>query len=459
MSFCQTPIEAAERFEFRQTVGRGSSGKVKLASDHLTKELVAIKIVKRHVVNTKDQTVDGKGYSTEQEFIKEKIKQEIREARTIREAHIMKLLHHPHIVQLKDLYVTPHFFYITMEYVEGGQLLHHIVSRGKLSESEARRFSRQIISALDYMHRNSIVHRDLKIENILLDREARNIKVVDFGLSNLYCPERRLKTFCGSLYFAAPEVIVGQPYRGPEIDVWSLGVVIYVMVTGSVPFDDPSLTGLHAKIKRADVRFPTYMSSACKDLLQRIFVVDRKKRVILADVIRHPWIQGHVQNYLPLRMPLTLPLVPGILKRMTAGFRLGSAEEIEEKMQTIVQSPIYRFAAEHVARLQLAKLRGLEETATMVKKWGTYDDPQTIPSAYHPLCSIYYLTKERCQEMKRSDIKKNKEMEKEVEQIERVVEKMDSREEEEDEEETGFKHIVASISQLISKISCQPPQH
>ncbi|CEP08128.1 hypothetical protein [Parasitella parasitica] len=328
-------------------------------------------------------------------MMKEKVKEETRELRTIREAHIMMLLRHPHIVQLRNLVAVGPYFYILMDYVNGGQLLHYIVKRQKLSEQHSRQFSRQIVSALDYMHRNSIVHRDLKIENILIDKAGRNIKIIDFGLSNLFCPERRLTTYCGSLYFAAPELLRASPYRGPEIDIWSLGVVIYVMVTGSVPFDDKSMPGLHEKIKRGQVAYPAHVSPSCRDLLSRIFVINPTKRIILADVLRHEWMnQGYnkaIKNYLPLRLPIVQPLAPNILQHMTRGFNMGNAEDIRVKMEMIIKSQVYRSAAEHVARIQhTSVIRTPQDLAAK-----PYDDPQTVPAAYHPLLSLYHLTRER----------------------------------------------------------------
>lgn len=355
-------------------------------TDHIMQ--VAVKIVRRANFQINGFTIHGKPRTKEQ-MIKEKLKEETRELRTIREAHIMMLLRHPHIVQLKNLVAVGPYFYILMDYVNGGQLLHYIVKRQKLSEPHSRHFSRQIVSALDYMHRNSIVHRDLKIENILIDKTGKNIKIIDFGLSNLFCPERRLTTYCGSLYFAAPELLRATPYRGPEIDVWSLGVVIYVMVTGSVPFDDKSMPGLHDKIKRGLVAYPAHLSPECKDLLSRIFVTDPTKRIILADVIRHDWVNGGykriIKSYLPLRLPISPPLAPHILQHMTRGFNMGNAQDIQLKMEMIIQSTVYRSAAEHVARLQ----------HLFENEYGEYDDPQTIPAAYHPLLSIYHLTRER----------------------------------------------------------------
>jgi serine/threonine protein kinase len=145
------------------------------------------------------------------------------------------------------------------EYVNGGQMLDYIISHGRLKEKQARKFSRQIASALDYCHRNSIVHRDLKIENILISKTG-DIKIIDFGLSNLFAPQSHLKTFCGSLYFAAPELLQAKAYTGPEVDVWSFGIVLYVLVCGKVPFDDQSMPALHAKIKKGLVDYPNWLS-------------------------------------------------------------------------------------------------------------------------------------------------------------------------------------------------------
>ena len=138
-------------------------------------------------------------------------------------------------------------------------MLDYIISHGRLKEKQARKFGRQIASALDYCHRNSIVHRDLKIENILISKTG-DIKIIDFGLSNLFSPRNHLKTFCGSLYFAAPELLQARQYTGPEVDIWSFGIVLYVLVCGKVPFDDQSMPQLHAKIKKGMVDYPSWLS-------------------------------------------------------------------------------------------------------------------------------------------------------------------------------------------------------
>jgi serine/threonine protein kinase len=183
-----------------------------------------------------------------------------KEIRTAREAAIVTLLNHPHICGLRDVVRTNYHWYMLFEFVNGGQMLDYIISHGKLKEKQARKFSRQIASALDYCHRNSIVHRDLKIENILISKTG-DIKIIDFGLSNLFAPRGHLKTFCGSLYFAAPELLQARAYTGPEVDVWSFGIVLYVLVCGKVPFDDQSMPALHAKIKKGVVDYPSWLST------------------------------------------------------------------------------------------------------------------------------------------------------------------------------------------------------
>ncbi|ORX62248.1 Pkinase-domain-containing protein [Hesseltinella vesiculosa] len=377
-------------YSLTESLGKGSMGKVKLGVHNVTGEKIAIKIVPRANFA---QFKTNPGNKTAKQIAKEYAREENREMRTIREAHMMMLLRHPNIVGLKDLVVAGPYFYILMDYVNGGQLLHYIVKRQRLSEKRARSFARQIVSALDYMHRNSLVHRDLKIENILIDKAGRKIKIIDFGLSNLFCPERQLTTYCGSLYFAAPELLRATPYYGPEVDIWSLGVVIYVMVTGTVPFDDKSMPGLHEKIKKGEVNFPAHLSDDCVDLLRRIFITDPAQRIYLSDICLHPWMNLElppIRNHLPVRAPLTLPLEAQTIDQMSHGMGLGTPEDIASKLDVIVQSPVYQDAAQlvHEHQVKPATLAN-DDTPPF------YDDPQSIPAAYHPLVSVYHLTQER----------------------------------------------------------------
>jgi serine/threonine protein kinase len=235
-----------------KTIGAGSMGKVKLAKNLETGEQVAIKIVPR--VSTDEHRSQADRERAEHS----------KEIRTAREAAIVSLVNHPYICGMRDVVRTAHHWYMLFEYVNGGQMLDYIISHGRLKEKQARKFARQICSALDYCHRNSIVHRDLKIENILISKTG-DIKIIDFGLSNLFAPHSTLKTFCGSLYFAAPELLQAKQYTGPEVDVWSFGIVLYVLVCGKVPFDDQSMPQLHAKIKKGYVEYPPWLSTG-KDM-------------------------------------------------------------------------------------------------------------------------------------------------------------------------------------------------
>ena len=200
-----------------------------------------------------------------------------KEVRTAREAAIVTLLNHPYISGMRDVVRTNQHWYMLFEYINGGQMLDYIISHGRLKEKNARKFARQIASALDYCHRNSIVHRDLKIENILISKTG-DIKIIDFGLSNLFSPKSQLKTFCGSLYFAAPELLQAKQYTGPEVDVWSFGIVLYVLVCGKVPFDDQSMPQLHEKIKKGLVDYPSWLSPGEHVHINCLwFVVDRSQ--------------------------------------------------------------------------------------------------------------------------------------------------------------------------------------
>lgn len=221
--------------------------------------------------------------------VKQNAKDVSKEVRTLREAALSLLLYHPFICGMRELIIHQNHYYMVFEYVNGGQMLDYIISHGRLRERVARKFARQIGSALDYCHKNNVVHRgrcfllrlsmialnnafviiDLKIENILISQTG-NIKIIDFGLSNLYDPVAHLSTFCGSLYFAAPELLNAKVYTGPEVDVWSFGVVLYVLVCGKVPFDDQSMPALHAKIKRGLVEYPVWLSAgACSYLWEQ----------------------------------------------------------------------------------------------------------------------------------------------------------------------------------------------
>jgi 5'-AMP-activated protein kinase catalytic alpha subunit len=167
-----------------------------------------------------------------------------------------------------------------MEYVPSGELYNLIERRGRLPESEARKYFQQIISAIEYCHDHGVSHRDIKPENILVDNE-KNIKVGDFGLSNYMKDGEFFKTSCGSPNYAAPEVISGLTYCGPEVDIWSCGVVLYALLSGYLPFDESNISALFSKIKSANYTIPTQFSEDSKDLIQRMLNPDPIGRITI----------------------------------------------------------------------------------------------------------------------------------------------------------------------------------
>src|SRR3978361_354265 len=175
---------------------------------------------------------------------------------------------------------------MVLEYA-GGELFDYIVQNGKMKENEARRFFQQIICAVEYCHRHKIVHRDLKPENLLLDNHL-NVKIADFGLSNIMTDGNFLKTSCGSPNYAAPEVISGNLYAGPEVDVWSCGVILYALLCGSLPFDDENIRALLKKLKGGHYPIPPHVSPGARDLITKMLQVDPLQRISVNAIMAHP---------------------------------------------------------------------------------------------------------------------------------------------------------------------------
>uniref|UniRef100_A0A674CFG7 non-specific serine/threonine protein kinase n=1 Tax=Salmo trutta TaxID=8032 RepID=A0A674CFG7_SALTR len=249
-------------YRLLKTIGKGNFAKVKLA---------------RHILT-------GREFNNEQliHFLSLQL---------FREVRIMKILNHPNIVKLFEVIETERTLYLVMEYASGGEVFDYLVAHGRMKEKEARAKFRQIVSAVQYCHQKHIVHRDLKAENLLLDADM-NIKIADFGFSNEFTMGNKLDTFCGSPPYAAPELFQGKKYDGPEVDVWSLGVILYTLVSGSLPFDGQNLKELRERVLRGKYRIPFYMSTDCENLLKRFLVLNPAKRGTLEQIMKDRWINA-----------------------------------------------------------------------------------------------------------------------------------------------------------------------
>lgn len=315
--FQKTPPQIyLPNYRIGKTLGIGSFGKVKVAEHVLTGHKVAIKILNR-----------------------KKIKAIHMEEKVRREIKILRLFMHPHIIRLYEVLETPHDIFVVMEYVKSGELFDYIVEKGRLGENEARHFFQQIVSGVEYCHRNMVVHRDLKPENLLLDSK-NNVKIADFGLSNVMRDGHFLKTSCGSPNYAAPEVISGKLYSGPEVDVWSCGVIMYALLCGSLPFDDESIPNLFKKIKGGIYTLPSYVSPGARDLISRMLLVDPLKRITMAEIRNHPWCTCHLPRYLAVSPPDTLSQATNIdIETLEATVALGfTREQVKDALRHQVRN-------------------------------------------------------------------------------------------------------------------------
>ncbi|ELK24402.1 Serine/threonine-protein kinase MARK2 [Myotis davidii] len=261
-------------YRLLKTIGKGNFAKVKLARHILTGKEVAVKIIDKTQLNSSSLQ------------------------KLFREVRIMKVLNHPNIVKLFEVIETEKTLYLVMEYASGGEVFDYLVAHGRMKEKEARAKFRQIVSAVQYCHQKFIVHRDLKAENLLLDADM-NIKIADFGFSNEFTFGNKLDTFCGSPPYAAPELFQGKKYDGPEVDVWSLGVILYTLVSGSLPFDGQNLKELRERVLRGKYRIPFYMSTDCENLLKKFLILNPSKRGTLEQIMKDRWMNvGHEDDEL-----------------------------------------------------------------------------------------------------------------------------------------------------------------
>uniref|UniRef100_A0A3P9M8U9 MAP/microtubule affinity-regulating kinase 3 n=1 Tax=Oryzias latipes TaxID=8090 RepID=A0A3P9M8U9_ORYLA len=307
-------------YRLLKTIGKGNFAKVKLARHILTGREVAIKIIDKTQLNPNSLQ------------------------KLFREVRIMKILNHPNIVKLFEVIETDRTLYLVMEYASGGEVFDYLVAHGRMKEKEARAKFRQIVSAVQYCHQKHIVHRDLKAENLLLDADM-NIKIADFGFSNEFTLGNKLDTFCGSPPYAAPELFQGKKYDGPEVDVWSLGVILYTLVSGSLPFDGQNLKELRERVLRGKYRIPFYMSTDCENLLKRFLVLNPAKRGTLEQIMKDRWINaGFEEDELK---PYTEPELD-ITDQKRIDVMVGMGYKLEDIQESLTKMKYDQFTATYL---------------------------------------------------------------------------------------------------------------
>ena len=247
----------------RRTIGKGTFSKVKLGINSKNNKIVAIKILEKSKIKEKEDL-----------------------ERIIREMAILKNFNHPNVIQTYEIHETEESYLIIMEYCEGGELFNYIVKKDKLSEEESSFFFYQIVNGLEYIHSKGIIHRDLKPENLLLTSNHK-LKIIDFGLSNFFNGKKLLSTPCGSPCYASPEMVSGENYNGFYSDIWALGIILFAMTCGYLPFEDKDNEVLFQKIINCDIELPEHLSFLCKDLIMKILNTEPQERIKIKDIKKH----------------------------------------------------------------------------------------------------------------------------------------------------------------------------
>ncbi|TYJ35349.1 hypothetical protein E1A91_A05G231300v1 [Gossypium mustelinum] len=269
-------VRKVGKYEIGRTIGEGTFAKVKFAQNTETGESVAMKVLDRSTI------------------IKHKMVDQIK-----REISIMKLVRHPYVVRLHEVIASRTRIYIILEFITGGELFDKLVHNGRFSEAEARRYFQQLIDGVEFCHSKGVYHRDLKPENLLLDSQG-NLKISDFGLSAL--PEQGvslLRTTCGTPNYVAPEVLSHKGYDGAVADVWSCGVILYVLMASYLPFDELDLTTLYSKIERAEFSCPSWFPMGAKSLIRRILDPNPQTRITIEQIRSDEWFK---KSYVPARL-------------------------------------------------------------------------------------------------------------------------------------------------------------
>ncbi|GLJ18891.1 hypothetical protein SUGI_0337560 [Cryptomeria japonica] len=344
------------KYELGRTVGEGNFSKVKFARNVESGESVAIKIMDKDTL------------------LKHKMVKQIK-----REISTMKLIKHPNVVLLHEVMASKKRIYIVLEFVMEGELFDKIVHQGRLREDEARKYFQQLINAVDYCHSRGVSHRDLKPENLLLDSYG-NLKVSDFGLSALPQQVREdglLHTTCGTPNYVAPEIINDKGYDGATADLWSCGVILFVLMAGYLPFDEPNVMALYKKICKADFRYPLWFSSSAKKLISRILDPNPKMRITVSEILKNEWFKkgykppkfqededvglddidvvfGDSEEHLVTEIKETKPVIMNAFELISMSQSLNLGNLFEQHMGLVKRET--RFTSKHPAKEIISKI-------------------------------------------------------------------------------------------------------
>lgn len=337
-----------------QTIGSGGFGKVKLAEHKETHQKFAIKIFKKSKLNSKPDLI----------------------TKIQREVSLMTIFDHPHIIKLYEVFQSTRHLFIVLEYAPNGELFDYLISMNCFPIEEAMRLFRQIIYGVDFLHSHSICHRDLKPENILLD-ENNNVKIGDFGFAR-WLKTGTADTSCGSPHYAAPEVVKGIPYNGKKADIWSCGVILFALLSGRLPFNEPVFKDLISKIKHGDYVMPDLPENV-KDLIAHMLTVDPEKRYNIEQVKHHKAFRIGLPRYFTPPLPFPLPKLDEATEK--AGMpkdvldtlkQIGfTDEELQEELSTKESTPAKSFWA-------ILTQKPSYETLP----WSSVESPPSSPSSY-----------------------------------------------------------------------------
>ncbi|KAK2800382.1 hypothetical protein FQN51_006108 [Onygenales sp. PD_10] len=323
-------------WQLGKTLGKGATGRVRLAKHALTGQTAAIKIVsKKSAAMAQSQSIAAMDKNIELSTC-------VPGGRVIpcgieREVVIMKLIEHPNIINLYDVWENRGELYLVLEYVEGGELFDYVSESGPLPEIEAVRLFRQIIAGLSYCHRFNICHRDLKPENILLDSNC-NIKLADFGMAALQPAGHWLNTSCGSPHYASPEIIYGQRYHGDKADIWSCGIILFAMLAGYLPFDGGDLPNTLRLVKKGEYVFPPWLSPEAMNLVQRILQKQPDERITINDMWNHPLLKKYEKHHLVMSSEGASLGPPPPLSEKDCGKRINRRQDIDMELLRSLQT-------------------------------------------------------------------------------------------------------------------------